>query len=352
MALFAIFLIGGLGLVLSVCRDNGSGGDGTSTAPHTPPPVVDDEVTDDEVTDDEVTDDETLDDEVTDDEVTDDAVAVVPSLRLRSTPDALELVGALPSDRVDEIVALVEDRFDRSISELNITRLDVVVSRRWLTERGGLDRVIGEASDLATITIEVTDSGRSVGGAEPVGADDGKPTVAVVRGEAATADDIVSFRGVVEELTPLVDDLTLNLSVEVSVLFDLDEDTLKDDGQDLVDRIADLLLAAPGSKTSIGGHADCYGSQVYNEDLSSRRAVAVEDRLLRGTGDGERQLDESQLQSRGFGENVQRATNLTEAGRAQNRRVDFAISTGTEFPAYVRPPDTVGPDCPPGFDRD
>ncbi len=330
-------MIGGLGLALSVCHGNGSETDGTLTDPSTPPLVVDDETADDETADDETADDET---------------AAIPSLRLRSTADALELVGALPSDRVDQLVALTVDRFDRGVSELNITRLDVVVPRRWLTKRGGLDRVIGEASDLETITIELTDSGSSVGGAEPVGADDGKPTVGLVRGKAANADEIVSFQEVAEELILLVDDLTLNLSVEASVLFDLDKDALTDDGQNLVDRIADLLLAVPGSKISIGGHADCYGSKAYNEDLSSRRAAAVENHLLRRTGDGERQLDESQLQSNGFGEDVQEATNLTEAGRAQNRRVDFAISTGTEFPAYVRPPGTVGPDCPPGFDRD
>jgi outer membrane protein OmpA-like peptidoglycan-associated protein len=69
----------------------------------------------------------------------------------------------------------------------------------------------------------------------------------------------------------------------------------------------------------IDGHTDSVGSEEYNLALSDRRAKAVFDYLT------SRGVDPSRLKSQGFGESNPIAPNDTEAGRAQNRRVEITI---------------------------
>jgi len=67
----------------------------------------------------------------------------------------------------------------------------------------------------------------------------------------------------------------------------------------------------------IAGHTDNIGSEVYNQNLSRRRAQAVKDYLVR------QGIAADRLIVRGFGKTQPIASNETEDGRAQNRRVEF-----------------------------
>ncbi len=69
----------------------------------------------------------------------------------------------------------------------------------------------------------------------------------------------------------------------------------------------------------VEGHTDNRGASVYNKKLSDRRAASVAD-WLRAHG-----IDRGRLLSQGFGRERPLATNKTETGRAQNRRVEFHI---------------------------
>ena len=75
-----------------------------------------------------------------------------------------------------------------------------------------------------------------------------------------------------------------------------------------------------GTKVMIEGHTDSRGSDEYNEELSQRRAQAVEDALaFRG-------VDRDRVEAVGKGEGFPVASNDTRAGRQQNRRVEIVFS--------------------------
>lgn len=83
--------------------------------------------------------------------------------------------------------------------------------------------------------------------------------------------------------------------------------------------LAQNLQAYPESTVQIVGHTDSDGDASYNQNLSERRALSVTDILI-GAG-----VAPSRLQAIGRGETQPVASNLTDAGKAQNRRVDIVI---------------------------
>ena len=87
-----------------------------------------------------------------------------------------------------------------------------------------------------------------------------------------------------------------------------------------VDNIAAILKAYPGVKVMVEGHTDNTGDEAKNVQLSQARANAVKARLM-GKG-----IEGGRIMTKGFGSAQPTATNDTEEGRAQNRRIEIAIS--------------------------
>jgi OmpA-OmpF porin, OOP family len=81
-----------------------------------------------------------------------------------------------------------------------------------------------------------------------------------------------------------------------------------------------FLREHPNTTAVIEGHTDSRGSAAYNQGLSERRAQAVMQAL---TNSG---IAANRLTSRGYGETRPIASNDTDAGRAQNRRVTVVVS--------------------------
>lgn len=105
--------------------------------------------------------------------------------------------------------------------------------------------------------------------------------------------------------------------VALHVNFDTDKATLRADAQPVIAEVGKLLEADAGLRLSIEGHTDNTGSAGHNQELSAARARAVLGALV-GLG-----IDPARLQSRGFGQDKPVADNATEAGRAENRRVEL-----------------------------
>lgn len=107
------------------------------------------------------------------------------------------------------------------------------------------------------------------------------------------------------------------------ILFETNKAIIKRDSLKLLDGIAkiatDCKSALDGKLLRVGGHTDNVGEDVYNQNLSQQRADAVKDYL------GKQGLDSGSIQGVGYGEAQPIASNDTEAGRAQNRRISFDI---------------------------
>ena len=105
--------------------------------------------------------------------------------------------------------------------------------------------------------------------------------------------------------------------VALHINFDVDKATLRPDAQPVVAEIDKLLAADPALKLSIEGHTDNTGTPAHNQQLSAARARSVLGALV-GMG-----VDPARLSSKGFGQDRPVADNGSEAGRAQNRRVEL-----------------------------
>ena len=72
-------------------------------------------------------------------------------------------------------------------------------------------------------------------------------------------------------------------------------------------------------RLEIAGHTDDTGDAAYNRKLSLERAEVVKRALIK------RGIAPQRLVTKGYGEDASVAPNVTRAGRAKNRRVDFNI---------------------------
>jgi outer membrane protein OmpA-like peptidoglycan-associated protein len=98
--------------------------------------------------------------------------------------------------------------------------------------------------------------------------------------------------------------------------FDLDQTDKKEDLQ-ILSEISNWLKLNMEYQVKITGHTDNFGSDQYNLDLSKRRAQFAANYLeSNGVGANRFSFD-------GMGDHIPVAENITEEGRARNRRIEF-----------------------------
>jgi len=102
------------------------------------------------------------------------------------------------------------------------------------------------------------------------------------------------------------------------VLFDFNKSTLKPESDAVLRQVAALMMQAPTLTLEIQGHTDNVQSDAYNQPLSEARAHSVVAWLTL------RSVAPIRLTARGYGKTQPIATNATDEGRAQNRRVEIA----------------------------
>ena len=125
--------------------------------------------------------------------------------------------------------------------------------------------------------------------------------------------------------------LIVNMS---DVLFDIGKYTLRPETREKLAKISGIVLAHPGLRLDVEGHADATGSEDLNQKLSENRAAAVRDYMLA------QGLNGDAVTARGLGKTQPIAPNDTIANRQKNRRVEMVISgeiIGTKLTVTVAP---------------
>ena len=104
-------------------------------------------------------------------------------------------------------------------------------------------------------------------------------------------------------------------TIDLKINFDYDSSTIKPQYQSNLQQFSNILKQDKRLKAIIEAHTDSIASDEYNQALSERRAISVINALNKNG------IDLSRLEAIGYGESEPIATNKTEEGRAQNRRV-------------------------------
>lgn len=115
----------------------------------------------------------------------------------------------------------------------------------------------------------------------------------------------------------------LIVTLPSNVTFATDSADLSPEFRPVLANVATSLNEDPRSLIDVVGHTDSTGAELYNQELSERRAQSVTNVLLAN------RVDRRRVATYGVGETQPIATNETASGRAQNRRVEIRIIPAT-----------------------
>jgi outer membrane protein OmpA-like peptidoglycan-associated protein len=128
----------------------------------------------------------------------------------------------------------------------------------------------------------------------------------------------VDARGCPEQTQPVAVYEQRQPLVLEGVQFDPNTANLTSDSKEILDRVAESLLAHPDDQFEVSGYTDTTSTDAHNLRLSQKRAEAVRKYLVNAG------VEPSRLVAKGYGADRPIADNDTASGRAQNRRVEIA----------------------------
>lgn len=121
-----------------------------------------------------------------------------------------------------------------------------------------------------------------------------------------------------KSLEEITEDSTATVAIN-NIFFDVNEYTLRPQSYPELNRLAKILNEKPDWDVVIEGHTDDQGPAAHNLKLSQQRAETVV-MYLAAAG-----CNSENLNAKGYGETQPLTSNATEAGRQQNRRVEFRL---------------------------
>lgn len=117
----------------------------------------------------------------------------------------------------------------------------------------------------------------------------------------------------------------IKVTFDSGILFGFDSYQLTPQAKKNIQEMAETLKKYEDTNILVEGHTDNVGREGYNQRLSERRADAVSDYAI-NLG-----VDPTRIRTIGYGEDQPVANNESEAGRAENRRVEVAIFANEEL---------------------
>src|SRR3954452_19700733 len=104
-----------------------------------------------------------------------------------------------------------------------------------------------------------------------------------------------------------------------NISFQSAQATIDPDSAGLLDRLTETALRCPTANIEVAGHTDADGEDGFNQALSEKRAQALVDYLVKGGPPADR------FTATGHASTEPVASNDTDEGKAQNRRIDFLV---------------------------
>lgn len=120
----------------------------------------------------------------------------------------------------------------------------------------------------------------------------------------------------VDQYGCVVADQTITLE---NIQFEFNSAKLTPRAEASLNKVVRSLRDQPNTQVEVAGHTDSQGNDSYNLRLSGLRAESVRRYLVQNG------VNASRITARGYGETQPVASNATEAGRAQNRRVELTF---------------------------
>jgi outer membrane protein OmpA-like peptidoglycan-associated protein len=112
---------------------------------------------------------------------------------------------------------------------------------------------------------------------------------------------------------------------KMGVYFDFDKSDITSNSKLALDKLIQIFKEYPETNLLVEGHTDDKGADAYNLALSERRAMAVGN-YLKANG-----ISPTRLTINWYGETQPKVENTTDANRAENRRVEFAITANEKM---------------------
>ena len=122
----------------------------------------------------------------------------------------------------------------------------------------------------------------------------------------------------------------IKLTMPSGVTFATNSATLSGVAMDSLNKAAETLVQYPETTVTVAGHTDSTGNDTINQPLSERRAKSVAGYLV------QRGVASARLSTVGYGSRQPVASNDTEAGRTQNRRVEILINPNANAGAATK----------------
>jgi len=231
----------------------------------------------------------------------------------------LTLTGYVPDNNVHAAIASAAGR--KFFSEKVVDNLKASIG----APSGFVSAVVpalGALSRLSTGTLVVNDREIKLSG-------DAFYDAAVTQIRASLARDFpegwqvkadISVKPAAAPVDPTVcQQLFSELLAKGKIRFEPGRAAIDQDSAGLLDRLIETAMRCPAADIEIAGHTDTDGEDAFNQALSEKRAQAVMDYLVRAG------LPANRFTAVGYGSSQPVASNDTDEGKAQNRRIDFLV---------------------------